>query len=144
MTGVGEPESPLPIQLSDLEKEVAQRRRAEAELRESRERLVGIIDSAMDAIITIDSAQRITLFNNAAERMFHYPAAEAIGQPLDRFIPMRFSDDHRQHIEHFGGSEVMGDSHVSSIICSWAGMTDCHFNVSTIRSRKAAEASGSP
>jgi two-component system cell cycle sensor histidine kinase/response regulator CckA len=106
MTSVGEPESVLPTQASDLEKEVAQRRRAEAELRESRERLAGIIDSAMDAIITIDSTQCITLFNTAAERMFHYPAAEAIGQPLDRFIPMRFSEAHRQHIENFGGSGV--------------------------------------
>ncbi len=89
-----------------LEKEVAQRRRAEAELRESRERLAGVIDSAMDAIITVDAAQRITLFNAAAEKMFRFPAAEAIGQPLDRFIPARFREAHRHHVENFGHSGV--------------------------------------
>jgi two-component system cell cycle sensor histidine kinase/response regulator CckA len=89
-SGDTEPESTIPQQSSELEKEVAQRRRAETELRESKERLAGIIDSAMDAIITIDSTQRLTLFNTAAERMFQYPAAKAIGQSLDRFIPLRF------------------------------------------------------
>jgi PAS domain S-box-containing protein len=88
---------------SELEQEVAQRRRAEAELQE---RLAGIIDSAMDAIITVDVSQRITLFNVAAEKMFRCPAAEALGTPLDRFIPGRFRDAHRRHIEGFGASGV--------------------------------------
>src|SRR2546425_9824457 len=41
----------------------------------------------MDAIISVDAAERILLFNPAAERMFRCAAAEAVGQPLDRFIP---------------------------------------------------------
>src|SRR5262245_3519756 len=61
--------------------------RAEESLRESKERLSGIVSSAMDAIITVDENQRIILFNEAAERMFGCPAAEALGQPFNRFIP---------------------------------------------------------
>jgi PAS domain S-box-containing protein len=101
-----QPATVPPLEASELEKEVAQRHRAEAELRESKERLAGIIDSAMDAIITVDAAQRITLFNAAAEKMFGCPAAEALKQPLDRFIPTRFRDAHRQHIEGFGSTHV--------------------------------------
>jgi PAS domain S-box-containing protein len=98
---------PTPLQeTSELEKEVAQRHRAEAELQESRERLAGVIDSAMDAIITVDAAQRITLFNAAAEKMFGCPAAEALQQSLDRFIPARFRSTHHQHIEGFGSTHV--------------------------------------
>src|SRR5690349_23130954 len=101
-----QPATALPSEASELEKEVAQRHRAETELRESKERLAGIIDSAMDAIITVDAAQRITLFNAAAEKMFGCPAAEALKQPLDRFIPARYRDTHHQHIEGFGSTHV--------------------------------------
>ena len=53
-------------------------------------RLQGIVQSAMDAILTIDERQQVLLFNEAAERMFGCLAREAIGQPLERFIPSRF------------------------------------------------------
>jgi PAS domain S-box-containing protein len=60
----------------------------------------------MDAIITVDAEQRITLFNPAAERMFGCPATEALGQSLDRFIPARFREAHRDHIRRFGSTNV--------------------------------------
>src|SRR5688572_26542182 len=72
------------------------------QLVESQERLLGIIASATDAIITVEAEQRITLFNAAAEQMFRCPASEAIGSPLDRFIPERFRVAHRAHIEPSG------------------------------------------
>ncbi|MFI5395390.1 MAG: PAS domain S-box protein [Candidatus Binatia bacterium] len=81
--------------------QVIQRKQAEAALRESEARLGSIIDSAMDAIITVDTDQRVVLFNPAAEQIFRCPAAQAIGQPLDRFIPERFRAAHREHIRAF-------------------------------------------
>jgi len=81
-------------------------KQAEAALRESQARLVGIVDSAMDAIITVDGEQRIVLFNAAAERMFLFPADEAIGQPLERFIPERFRPAHSSHIQSFGQTGI--------------------------------------
>ena len=64
--------------------------------------LSSIVDSAMDAIITVDRSQHILLFNDAAEKMFGTSAASVIGEPLDHFIPQRFRAAHGQHIEHFG------------------------------------------
>lgn len=61
--------------------------RTEHELAESRARLAAVIDSALDAIVTVDGEERVTLFNPAAEQVFRCPAAEALGQPLGRFIP---------------------------------------------------------
>jgi PAS domain S-box-containing protein len=76
--------------------------RIEDALRESEERLNGIVSSAMDAIITVDEEQRVVLFNEAAERMFGCPAAEALGQPFNRFIPERFRSAHTELVRRFG------------------------------------------
>ena len=79
----------------------------------SEARLAAIVDSAMDAVITVDEAQKIVLFNRAAEQLFRCRRDQAIGAPLDRFIPQRWRHAHRGHIEHFGRTGVtsrrMGD-----------------------------------
>jgi len=87
-------------------RDISGRKKAEADLNESRQRLHGIIASATDAIITVDSEQLITLFNSAAEKMFGCPAEAAIGSRLDRFIPLRLRDAHRGHIARFGDTGV--------------------------------------
>lgn len=86
---------------------------AEQRTEASQARLGAIVDSAMDAIITVDESQNIVLFNRAAEQLFACPRNQARGTPLDRFIPERFRAAHRAHIEHFGRTGVtsrrMGD-----------------------------------
>jgi len=76
-------------------------------------RLDAVIDSAMDAIITVDSAQRVVQFNRAAERMFGCPRTQALGAPLERFLPARFREAHHAHVEAFGHTGItsrrMGD-----------------------------------
>ena len=51
-----------------IRRDIAQREVAEEELEQGRQRLAGIVSSAMDAIISIDEKQNIILFNQAAER----------------------------------------------------------------------------
>jgi PAS domain S-box-containing protein len=80
--------------------------RTEEALRDSHARLAGIVDSTMDAIITVDDQQRIMLFNRAAEKMFRCPAGAAIGQSLNRFIPERFRTSHPSHIYAFGQAGI--------------------------------------
>jgi PAS domain S-box-containing protein len=76
------------------------------DLQDAGERLSGILHSAMDAIITIDEAQRIVLFNEAAEKIFRCRAEEAMGGPLERFIPERFRAAHRSHVQRFGETQI--------------------------------------
>jgi len=78
------------------------------ELAESKRRLEGIVDSAMDAIITVDEQQNIVLFNPAAELMFGVTAGEALGEPIARFIPDRFRAAHDEHIRRFRDTGVTG------------------------------------
>jgi PAS domain S-box-containing protein len=73
-----------------------------AEVRASGERLDVIVSSAMDAIVTVDSSQHVVLFNAAAERMFGCAAAQALGAPLEKFIPQRYRAAHHVHVERFG------------------------------------------
>jgi PAS domain S-box-containing protein len=75
-------------------------------LRAGEERMARIIDSAMDAIITVDEQQRITMFNPAAEKMFGCPAIDAVGTLLERFLPARFRKAHADHIRVFGHNGV--------------------------------------
>ena len=68
-------------------RDLTERKKAEETLAESKARLAGIVSSAMDAIILLDQQLSITMFNPAAEHLFLAPASEAIGSPIDRFIP---------------------------------------------------------
>lgn len=70
-------------------------------LGESEKRLAGVFETAMDAIISIDSQHRIVLFNAAAERMFGYTSGEMVGQTLDRLLPLPLRDLHRRHIDGY-------------------------------------------
>lgn len=92
--------------------------RQQETLRSSEERLAGIISSAMDAIITLDSRQRIVLFNRAAEITFRCPAGQAMGQALDRFLPAALREAHRQHVDEFGKTGVTSRSMGSPRILS--------------------------
>lgn len=71
---------------------------------ETEQRLAGIIASAMDAIITVDSTYRIVVYNELAERTFGWRAEEILGQPLDRLIPARFREAHAEHVRSFAAT----------------------------------------
>ncbi len=89
------------IKLHGTVQDITQRKHAEQLISESEERLAGIINSAMDAVISVDEQQRIHLFNPAAALMFGMSATEALGQPLEKLIPERFRNAHEGHIRNF-------------------------------------------
>ena len=89
---------------SGISTDITERKLAEEAVRAARARFEGILDIAEDAIISIDSHQRITLFNQGAERVFGYAASDVIGELIDLLMPQRFGDAHRRHIEEFARS----------------------------------------
>ena len=132
--------------------------RVQATLDGIEERYGAILESAMDAVITIDESQRVVLFNEAAEAMFGCARAEALGGSLDRFLPERFRNAHHGHIAAFGEAGVtnrrMGHNTVLSALhasgtefqieasISKAGTGGKHFFTVIVRDitlRKAAE-----
>jgi PAS domain S-box-containing protein len=85
------------IGLRGVTMNITDRKQAEAALTENRAQLAGIIDTAIDAIISIDERQRVVLFNPAAEQMFGCSADFAIGQPLNHFVPTPFRNAEETH-----------------------------------------------
>jgi two-component system, cell cycle sensor histidine kinase and response regulator CckA len=75
--------------------------RAQSELQESQDRLGGILDSAMDAVVSIDATDRIILFNRAAEHMTGCTAADVLGTHVARFIPERLRYAYEQELKAF-------------------------------------------
>lgn len=94
------------IGFSKVLRDLSERHANEQKIQEQQMILAGIVDTAMDGIITVDDTYRIIVFNRAAEAMFLCSAAEALGQPLDIFIPERFRTSHAQLVRTFAQSEV--------------------------------------
>lgn len=58
-----------------------------------------ILDTTVDAIITIDEQGLIESFNPAAERMFGYGAEEVIGQNVRMLMPPPHRDEHDSYLD---------------------------------------------
>src|SRR5471030_3295410 len=64
--------------------------------------MIGLIASAMDAIVMLDDAQSIIAFNPSAEKMFGYARADILGSQLSKLLPQRFRTAHDAQLRAFG------------------------------------------
>lgn len=76
--------------------------RAADELLINRKRLLGVIETAIDGIMTIDEHHKIILVNPAAAQIFGYSVDDLLGSSIDHIIPTRHRKVHNQHVQHFG------------------------------------------
>ena len=78
-----------------------ERSRAEQAAHEREARLAGILDSALDCIITIDDGGRVLEFNPAAERTFGYRADDILGLEMaELIVPPALREEHRRGFLH--------------------------------------------
>ncbi|QDV40478.1 Aerobic respiration control sensor protein ArcB [Stieleria neptunia] len=87
-------------------------RRLTDTIRDEEARKTAILRSALDCIITMDTAGRIVDFNPAAERTFGHAASDVVGRRLsDVIIPEAFREAHRNGLTRFldtGASDLLG------------------------------------
>jgi two-component system, NtrC family, sensor kinase len=70
-----------------VSRDITARRQAADRLRANEARMRGILDTAIDGIITVDESGRIELFNRGAEQLFGYSADEVLGKPIRMLLP---------------------------------------------------------
>ncbi|WP_342359653.1 PAS domain S-box protein [Terrarubrum flagellatum] len=82
--------------------DITDRKRAERALSASEERTRQIIETALDAVITLDRAGVITGWSQQAETTFGWTRAEALGRPAEQLImPDRYRDAHKRGLARY-------------------------------------------
>jgi two-component system CheB/CheR fusion protein len=89
------------VTASTIERDISERKRAEQMLRDREERLHAILDTAADAILTINQNGIIQTANASAERMFGYTAAEMIGQNVKMIMPSPYREEHDGYLARY-------------------------------------------
>jgi len=82
--------------------DVTERKRAQDALAASEERTRRIVETALDAVITMDSAGLITGWSSQAEAIFGWSRDEALGRSVEETImPERYRAAHRQGLSRY-------------------------------------------
>ncbi len=87
------------------------RYKTEEILKEREEHLRSVIQTAMNAIISIDAESRIAFWNDGASNIFGYSAEEVIGKDISLIMPEYFRDAYHAGIKHYlatGQSKMIG------------------------------------
>lgn len=75
------------IGASLLLQDITERRRSERALHTYEQYFENILNDAADAIIILDSDDRIVMWNDAAEALYGWPRSEAVGQSISLIVP---------------------------------------------------------
>ncbi|CAN5277315.1 hypothetical protein BH23BAC3_BH23BAC3_33400 [soil metagenome] len=81
------------------------------QLKESEARARSILETTVDAIITIDPRGSIKSFNKTAEKLFGYPAIEVIGKNVKMLMPEPYQSEHDDYLDRYletGKRKIIG------------------------------------
>jgi PAS domain S-box-containing protein len=93
-------------------RDITERKRAEAELRQAEERMRSVVNHVVDGIISIDTRGQVTTFNPAAEAIFGYKSPEVVGQNVKMLMPEPY---HREHDGYIGNYVKTGQAKIIGI-----------------------------
>jgi two-component system sensor kinase FixL len=80
-------------------------------IKDANERLIALLDAAVDALVIIDGKGNVELFNSAAQKMFGYTNQEVFGQNIKMLMPAPFSVEHDKYLSSYlasGEAKIIG------------------------------------
>ncbi len=99
------------VALLCIGQDITEQKRAQRLLHDSQARLSAVLETAVDAIVTIDDTGVVTSFNPAAERIFGYRATEVIGHDVNVLMPEPYHSEHHRYISNYlntGKKKIIG------------------------------------
>jgi PAS domain S-box-containing protein len=117
------------IGASKIARDIGERRESEI----AQARLAALVDSSDDAIVSKTLDGIVTTWNGAAERMFGWTAAEAVGQSITLIIPLdrRFEEDEvlarvrrGERVHHFETVRITRDGRLVEVSISVSPIKD--------------------
>jgi PAS domain S-box-containing protein len=121
----GEPE-----RMAGIVVDITDRKQLELKLRDSQDRMEAILTTAMDAIIVVDEAQQIVLFNAAAEKMFGCAVEDALNRPLKTFVPQLSAAVSGRILQSGEPDIVRNMDALGTLVASRADGSEFHIEVS--------------
>ena len=99
------------VSVLEFDSDVTETKRAQSMLKERETRLRSILETAPDAIITVDEQGIIQYFSSAAEKLFGYASGEVIGRNINLLMPMPHRENHDGYIARYlrtGEKHIIG------------------------------------
>lgn len=91
-----------PMSIVEISLDMTEMKRAQTMIEEREARLRSILETAPDAIITIDAHGIIQSFSRAAEKLFGYAAGEVIGCNVKMLMPSPHHEMHDAYLARYG------------------------------------------
>ncbi len=126
------------IRLEGFISDVTDRKRAEMDLIEARAFSEAVVDTAAEAVITIDASGTIETFNRAAQQMFGYSVEEVQGKNVSVLMPGPYHAEHDRYIARYletNEAHIIGSGR--EVIAQRKDGSDfpIHLSVSEVRNR---------
>lgn len=124
------------IGASKIARDVSDRRRAQAALIESERRIRAIVETAVDAIITIDGRGVIESANPATERLFGYALSDMIGRNVKMLMPEPYHGEHDEYLRRYlrtGRAKIIGIGRDVTALRRDGSTFPIHLSVSAVR-----------
>ena len=94
-----------PMGYQSIVRDITERKRVEAALRDSEARFRQVAQSANDGVVSVDSDGNIVFWNSRAEYIFGYGEAEVLGHNFRELLPPTYQDRHYLQVDWDQGSE---------------------------------------